>query len=255
MSAWPAPGPEGGLPPLPPLARGGHSAPVRWGLPDFVLVFLAGLVTSVIVASVYISAAGVPAADAAKDPATTVAALVGQFAGFLAALWAISRAKGRGSLRVDFGWSVRPRDAGWVLVGLVLAVVFAQVTRPIADLAHFDGQEVVRTFERSSGTAMVLYGLGVLVVAPVSEELVFRGILLRSLLRRMPAAPAIFVGGAVFGAAHVVGDPGSYPVFPILLALGTFSGYLAVTSRSLSRSVFLHAGFNLLATLSILASR
>ncbi len=251
MSAWPVRGPDGG----PPVTAGGRPAPVRWGVPDVFLVFFAGLVVSVITTSIYISAAHVAAADAADDPATTVAALAGQFVGFVVALIAVSRAKGRGSLRADFGWSIRLRDAGFVLVGLVLAIVFAQLTRPISDLAHYGGQEVVRTFERSSGAETALYSIGVVVVAPVSEELVFRGILLRSLLRRMPAAPAVLVSGLAFGAAHVLGDPGSYPVLPILVALGVYSGYLAATSRSLSRSVFLHAGFNLLATIAILASR
>lgn len=248
VSPWPGAGPDGG----PPVTASGRPAPVRWGLPDFVLVFLAGVVVSVIATSVYVSAAGVPVADAARDPATTVAALAGQFVGFVGALVAVSRAKGRASLRLDFGWTVRWRDAGFVLLGLVVAVVSAQLLQPIADLADYGGQEVVSTFERSSGPAMVLYAAGVLIVAPVGEELVFRGILLRSLLRRVPAGPAVLIGGLVFGAAHVVGDPGSYPVLPVLVALGTLSGYLAVTSGSLSRSVFLHAGFNLLATIAIL---
>jgi len=251
VNAWPAHGAEGGRP-APPAGR---PAPVRWGVPDFFLVFFAGLAVSVVATSMYISAAHVPAADAVEDPATTVAALAGQFVGFVAALTWVSRAKGRGSLRVDFGWEVRLRDAGFVVVGLVLAVVFAALVRPLSDLADYGGQEVVRTFERSGGAATALYVIGVLVVAPVSEELVFRGILLRSLCRRMPAAAAVFVGGLVFGIAHVIGDPGSYPVLPILVALGVYSGYLAVTSGSLSRSVHLHVGFNLLATISILVSR
>jgi hypothetical protein len=89
----------------------------------------------------------------------------------------------------------------------------------------------------------------------VVEELLFRGALLRALLRRTTPAGAIFVSAMVFALVHPLGDPevGSVIVVPAILALGLVSGYLAVRSGNLSRSIMLHMGFNLLTVALVLA--
>jgi hypothetical protein len=52
-------------------------------------------------------------------------------------------------------------------------------------------------------------------------------------------------------------DPtlGSLVAVPALLALGVFSGYQAARTGHLSRSISLHAGFNALTVISVLAAR
>ena len=60
-------------------------------------------------------------------------------------------------------------------------------------------QEIVRVVERGSGSAFVLLVVTVLVVAPVAEELMFRGVLLRSLLRRFGPGAAVLVSAVAFG--------------------------------------------------------
>jgi membrane protease YdiL (CAAX protease family) len=59
----------------------------------------------------------------------------------------------------------------------------------------------------------------------------------------------------VFALVHPLGDPevGSVIVVPAILALGLVSGYLAVRSGNLSRSIMLHMGFNLLTVALVLA--
>ena len=95
--------------------------------------------------------------------------------------------------------------------------------------------------------------VGAGVIAPVVEELLFRGMLLRALMRRMPAIPAIAVSGFTFGFVHWVLDPhfGTFIAVPALTAVGVVSGLFAVRSGDLSKSIFLHAGFNLLAILQV----
>jgi hypothetical protein len=91
------------------------------------------------------------------------------------------------------------------------------------------------------------------VLAPLAEELLFRGALLRALMRRTSPAWAVFGSALVFALVHPLGDPevGSVIVVPAILTLGVVSGYLAVRSGDLSRSIMLHAGFNLLTVVGV----
>jgi membrane protease YdiL (CAAX protease family) len=90
------------------------------------------------------------------------------------------------------------------------------------------------------------------VVAPVGEELLFRGLLLRALVRRTSPPVAIGVAALAFALVHVALDPGAGFAVPALLLLGLLSGYRAWRTGNLSQSILLHAGFNLVAVLQIL---
>ena len=85
-------------------------------------------------------------------------------------------------------------------------------------------------------------------LAPIAEELLFRGALLRSLLRKLSPDHAVFVSALVFGLVHVLGDPsvGTLIALPAIMLLGVVSGYQAVKTGDLSRPIMLHMGFNTL---------
>ena len=234
-----------------PLAR----ARLRWGLPDVLIAWLAG-----ILASLFALPLADPDLSTADQPiGFVVAALLLQNLGIVAALWILSDRKGQRSLRRDFGlvWPFERLRfavvAGWVALGAGLSMVAAALLRPIADLANLDdsAQEVSKTVERAGGVGLVLLMVGVVVVAPVVEELLFRGALLRALQRRLSVPVAVFASAVVFACVHVVGDPGSYYVVPGLLLLGLVSGWQAARTGDLRRSILLHAGFNLLSALTL----
>jgi membrane protease YdiL (CAAX protease family) len=111
---------------------------------------------------------------------------------------------------------------------------------------------VVRVFQHAHGADRAFFALVVLVIAPIGEELLFRGALLRGLLRRTNPATAVWISGLVFALVHVALDPGAGFAVPALLGLGLLSGYRALRTGDLSESILLHAGFNLLAVLQIL---
>jgi membrane protease YdiL (CAAX protease family) len=79
------------------------------------------------------------------------------------------------------------------------------------------------------------------VVKATLEELVFRGLALRYLLKRVSVNAAVWVTGAVFAVAHL-----NVVAMPIYLAYGVAFGYLAILSGSWVWTAFLHAGVNLL---------
>ena len=60
-------------------------------------------------------------------------------------------------------------------------------------------QDVVKTADRASGSQIPVLFLAIVLLAPLTEELLFRGTLLRSLLRKVSPDVAVFVTTVVFG--------------------------------------------------------
>jgi membrane protease YdiL (CAAX protease family) len=96
-----------------------------------------------------------------------------------------------------------------------------------------------------ANTAMIM--LATVVLAPIAEELIFRGMLQKSLVRRLPIWAAIGISAAVFSAMH--GDLNSAPA---LLVIGAIFGALYHLTGSLKVTILAHLANNLFA---ILASR
>ncbi len=95
--------------------------------------------------------------------------------------------------------------------------------------------------------------LGVALFAPLVEELLFRGLLLRSLLRKTTPAWAVAISAVVFAAAHLL-DPSTATLMAPLLLLATISAIRAVRTGNLSQSIMLHVGFNLLSAILLLTT-
>lgn len=81
--------------------------------------------------------------------------------------------------------------------------------------------------------------LAVCVVAPLLEEMLFRGIVLRGFLMRYPRWQAIFISALFFGAAHM-----NIYQFIVGLVIGTVLGWLYERTRSLIPCIALHAVYN-----------
>jgi len=248
----PIPPPPIPPPPIPPPPPGVLPRPaLRWGIGDFFLVVLAGVAGALVASAPFVSTTRRGTFEVTA--AYLIASLAGQTAATVLALFGIARWKGRASLRLDFGLELRARDLGSLAAGFGLAIAAGIALIPISALAGGGAkQEVVRSFERARGANATLLALGVVVLAPLGEELLYRGLLLRALMRRITPPWAVTVSAVLFGLAHVAGDPGAYPVLPALVALGMVSGVLAVRRGDLSRSILMHAGFNLVAALGIL---
>jgi membrane protease YdiL (CAAX protease family) len=75
-------------------------------------------------------------------------------------------------------------------------------------------------------------------------------------MRRVPATTAVGISAVSFALLHLV-DPsiGTVVALPALATVGVVSGVLAVRTGDLSRSILLHAGFNLVTVLAELSTR
>jgi membrane protease YdiL (CAAX protease family) len=90
--------------------------------------------------------------------------------------------------------------------------------------------------------------LGACILAPILEEMLFRGIILRSFLRQYSRWAAILGSATLFGFAHM-----NIYQFVVGLVLGIVGGWLYERSRSLLPCIALHAAYNSTLTMIDLA--
>ncbi len=106
----------------------------------------------------------------------------------------------------------------------------------------------IRTDAIFPGLGILLTFQALVLVTPISEEVLFRGFVLRGLLSRIGAGPAIVSTSLVFSALHF--DAGTIvPIFFTGLALG----WLNVKTGSLWPCIAAHAAQNAIALLAVRA--
>jgi membrane protease YdiL (CAAX protease family) len=111
-----------------------------------------------------------------------------------------------------------------------------------------DTQEVIRIFEHSSTVAQrVPIILLAVVVAPVTEELAFRGYLYGVIKRYLGAIPALVLSGILFALIHL-----NLPSFFPLLVLASAFALAYELSGSLLVPMTMHALFNAFSLILVL---
>lgn len=134
---------------------------------------------------------------------------------------------------------------GWAVLGIasfyLFVVVYSLLVAPKSE------QTIVQDLAlREGGVLMVVGGLLVIVVAPVAEEVFFRGFFYKALRTSVPVLPAALIDGLVFGAIHYT-DPRSLLTLPILAALGFMFCLVYERTGSLYPVIALHALQNTIA--------
>jgi membrane protease YdiL (CAAX protease family) len=228
-------------------------ARIAWGLPDALLCWLAGYLGAILASFPLYAGHGSGNLDSRLVFGIILPAQ--QLTVVLAVVY-VSRLKGQRSLATDFGFLVRLRDARALVIGATLEVGLTLALIPILRLnPDAKNQELLRDLNehRDAGT-VVLFFIGAVIFAPLVEELLFRGILLRGLLRKVEPATAIVLSAVIFALVHYIGDPNTLPFLPALAGLGAVLALTALRTGDLSASIFIHAGFNLTTTILFLAS-
>jgi membrane protease YdiL (CAAX protease family) len=163
----------------------------------------------------------------------------------------------RGGHLRDLG--IRGKFFGGIGVGLTAFLVvqpFLQLVSVLEERAARSGwipdipvQQILQVIlETRSGWVLALAAIVAVVVAPISEELFFRGFLQPALGRWTGRRMAIVLGAAFFAAAHM-----DLYTMPALLVLGIALGYVYDRTRSLAAPVALHMAFNGITLLSVFA--
>jgi hypothetical protein len=225
---------------------------LTWGLGDVVIIWVAASALSSITVGIVQGARGVRSST--TDDVAVFVGLLAMGVGVLVATQIVSRIKGSGSMAQDFGLALRLSDWPWLVAGAVLQVAVLPLVWLLDDVSQHGekSQQVAQALRDGHGAFVVLAAIGAVTLAPLTEELLFRGVLLRSLLRRCSPMVAVLLSALIFGLAHFL-DPDSRPLLAPLMLLGVISAVRAVRSGDLSQSIWLHAGFNLISVVFLLA--
>lgn len=183
------------------------------------------------------------AADAVVMDPLNLAAI--QLVAFGAALFFGLRAFAHGTSTRE-ALAIRPVRPEVVVLALIggLALQF-----PLAELGNVAQEIVPMSIEDqirlqravtpdSIGSALGII-LALVVVAPLSEEMVFRGLLLPGLAERYGTTFALVSTSLAFGVVH-----GSFHAIVYASAAGLVLGYVAHTTKSTLASVAMHAAVN-----------
>lgn len=223
-----------------------------WGVRDAGLALLAVPLVLVLAGGV-LAAAGLPLVVAAAGSTAAVAGaavLVGRRAAAQSGGW-------EQALGLDAPlWSDTGRIVRWTLALLVLetlVVGLLQQLVPALSDAQASNTEIVGEL---SSTGLLVFALLAVTVAPVLEELLFRGLVLRGLMLRFGFWPAALVSSAVFGLLHATAvDASGLLVVVSITGLGLVLCLLARRTGRLGPGIGVHALHNALAVLAVAATR
>ena len=182
------------------------------------------------------------------------------YGGLSLVVWGVWRRYRTAPFRRNLGVSFRWSDLGWgPLLFIVARMVQIGVTLPlifIPALRRSTSRYSDLMRSQPIGLLVTLFFVGVF-VAPVVEELVFRGVFLRSLLTRVKAPVAAIIQGILFGCYHFAPVLGLYNIVLITAngAFGVVFGFVALKRRSLGTGMIAHSLTNASVFLIILASR
>ena len=228
---------------------------VPWGLGHVGIGWVLGVLATAVAMTIAVE---FDVEYAMEDPSLAVGALV-QGALYLGLIgmpaWLVGV---RGVRWADLGWEVPGPGDRWRTVwqGLVIGVaaqvaVVPAIYAPILLLTDdLDVSGPARDLVgRADGMGIALLVLMVVVLAPVAEELFFRGLALRALQARMAPWAALVVSALFFGVTHF-----QLLQLPALVMIGLVCGWLAQRDGRLGRAVWAHVGFNATTTVVLLAS-
>lgn len=181
---------------------------------------------------------------------------VGLWVGLLGVPWIVTRIKGNG-LVADLDVRGRRSDlwrGGLVGAGLQL-VALPLLYWPLLELldkgvSDLEGPARDMTDRADGAIGVVLLVLIVGVGAPVVEEVFYRGLFQRALLKRgLPPAVAIGVNAVVFGASH-----GQLLQLPALVLFGVAAGVLTHRAGRLGPAITAHVAFNMVTVVALLVA-
>ncbi|MDA2979997.1 MAG: type II CAAX endopeptidase family protein [Actinomycetota bacterium] len=190
------------------------------------------------------------------EPISFALVFVGQAGASLFLVFVFSKRLGSGSLAADVGLVARGSDWWALLAGMGLQIGVAIVTYPLLQLMFPDGppEQGVAGIAGDSETTLeiILILVSAAVLAPLIEEIIFRGMFLPWAHRFVAKWPAILISAAVFSIIHPILDWDARGAAPGIFLLGVVLGWAAFRRGDLSLAIPLHSGVNLLAGILIL---
>jgi membrane protease YdiL (CAAX protease family) len=233
------------------------------------LGFVVGQVIAVVLVEVAASLAGdshnlsAIGQEAVPPEWYVLSSLFGLWVGFFGAPWLASRFRGTGRLVVDLGLRFRWIDALGILIGIGGQVLVAVLYAPFISHLHNFSAPTQKLTGSSHGGGFLLIALFTVIGAPFMEELFFRGLLLRGLLRLfspddlgrrqarlLALGGAVVLDGLLFALAHA-----EWEQFAGLALFGVVLALISYRTGRLGMNMVAHASFNAVAVVAVLGSR
>ena len=228
----------------PSRSRWGFWATTAWGVAAFAAMLLADLgATIAVLVSWGVDETNIPSAAELQSHATVVATAALVHLPVCVAVLMLAVRLARVSV-ADY-LALKRFDATHLLIGL--ACIFGYLAA-VDILTYVSGRSLSVPFVQGiyrtaveGGTLPILL-LGVLVAAPLSEELLFRGFLLRGwAASRLGAVGAVVLTSAIWAMIHTQYD---WITVAQIFGLGLLLGWLRLRSGSTVLTILLHGAYS-----------
>jgi hypothetical protein len=223
---------------------GAEAWPWYYGL----LALFGGLIVSLVVSSI-IAAIWIVAGGNVHDSGLIVVGTAIQSVIFIGTVWFLASLRGKATTR-EFGllrapfWPTVGKMAGVMVTYLILLAIYSS-------LVHISSDDTPDKLGANAGIlGMLFFGIMVAVLAPISEEIFFRGMIFRSFANGMGVWGGAIVSGLCFGALHIDSFASSRLLQVVPLAvLGIMFALLYAWSGTLYSTIALHCTNNSLAVI------
>ncbi|WP_265445841.1 CPBP family intramembrane glutamic endopeptidase [Acetivibrio straminisolvens] len=119
-------------------------------------------------------------------------------------------------------------------------IVYLERLTPLQNMTR-EHQEIMEKI--MEGNPIIVF-ITVGIMAPIIEEIIFRGLVLNELKKAIPIYPAIILQALIFGIYHMNPLQGAYAAL-----LGIVLGIVTEKTRSIWTPILVHVSFNSLSTL------
>ena len=230
-----------------------------------VVGFLVGQIGATVFALISGAIAGKTSAQMQSIATATVppewyvlSTLVGLWIGFLGAPWLASRTQGTRHFARDLGVRFRLIDLVGIGIGILGQIAITVMYAPFQHDIHNFNAPSQKLTGASHGAGFVVIAIATVLLAPAAEEIFFRGLLLKSLVRlftplnaagrarAVGVVLAVIADGLLFGAAH-----GEWIQFAGLASFGIVLAAVSYRTGRLGMNMVAHASFNLIAIIAI----
>lgn len=220
--------------------------PTIWGALGWVVIFLLLQVIAGVLAlgiALGMDKSGRDPMELASDlgfiAIPTILSLVASSLVLLGLLWLHLRKEDRAARIGMMRWSrlslVQTIGLAIGLIAIGLAFNHLYATYIIPDVKVQEALRKMFDALPDTPTNTVLLFVAIAGIAPLLEEILFRGLLQNALAKQLPAWGAILGASAIFGAVHM-----DYHAFPALMAMGAVFGILYHKTGSLRVNIVAH---------------
>jgi len=143
----------------------------------------------------------------------------------------------QGLTPANVGIGVAVAAGGLIIASIISALIYTVVENLTGDPVG-DPQQI--PIDEPTTAQLWIIGISVVILAPIAEEVFFRGFLYPALRRWARPWPAILLSAGFFALAHV-----DWRVIPPIFALGMVLAWVVEKRRSLAPAIVGHMCFNM----------